>query len=204
MEAGSDQGLYQLGRSRSSGSIDPESLRSPEWPLMPPLFRFALLTLSVTCSLWSTPSFSDGSTTKPQAKALDGKWVYRSFHNNRTLVTGDPKTAFALFFAEATFDFHIDPDNHLTGTIDWGSGGLDLNGQVSQASPEAPLTVNIVGSGRPGTDTAGWEYDYYGYLAHGWPNGLNQIPALVGSVERAKPHDGAAAGYTASFIAVKQ
>ena len=62
----------------------------------------------------------------------------------------------------------------------------------------------IIGTGRANTPTAGWEYDYYGYLAYRWPNGVNQVPALVGSVIRAKPHNGAPAGFVASFIAVKQ
>jgi hypothetical protein len=35
-------------------------------------------------------------------------------------------------------------------------------------------------------------------------NGVNQVPALVGSVIRAEPHGSAPAGYVASFIAVKQ
>jgi len=33
---------------------------------------------------------------------------------------------------------------------------------------------------------------------------VDQVPALVGTVIRAKPHNGEAAGYVASFIAVKQ
>jgi len=41
-------------------------------------------------------------------------------------------------------------------------------------------------------------------LAHTWPNGIDQVPALVGSVIRAKPHNGSPAGVVASFIAVKQ
>ena len=50
----------------------------------------------------------------------------------------------------------------------------------------------------------GWEYDYHGHLAHQWPNGVNQVPALVGTVIRAKPHGAAPAGYVASFVAVRQ
>jgi hypothetical protein len=46
-------------------------------------------------------------------------------------------------------------------------------------------------------------YDYDGVLAYHWPDGVNQTPAIVGSVIRVKPHDGAPAGYVASFIAVK-
>jgi hypothetical protein len=60
--------------------------------------------------------------------------------------------------------------------------------------------VEIVKTGRPGTVTAGWQYDYYANLAHPWPNGINQVPALVSSVIRAK----LPAGYVASFIAVKR
>src|SRR5215471_17614229 len=52
--------------------------------------------------------------------------------------------------------------------------------------------VIAVGHGRPGTVTAGWEYDYRAELAYHWQNGVNQIPALVGSVIRAKAHDGGA------------
>jgi hypothetical protein len=36
------------------------------------------------------------------------------------------------------------------------------------------------------------------------PLGVDQAPALIGTVMRAKAHDGGAAGYVASFIAVKQ
>jgi hypothetical protein len=68
---------------------------------------------------------------------------------------------------------------------------------------ESPI-VAIVGTGRPGTGTDGWEYDYHGQLAYSWPNGANQVPAIIGTVIRATPHDGAPAGYVASFIAVKQ
>jgi hypothetical protein len=89
------------------------------------------------------------------------------------------------------------------GAIDWPGGGLDLQGIVRPDATGAPV-VEIVGTGRRGTGTEGWEYDYHGQLAYQWPNGVNQVPALVGSVIRAKPHDGAPAGYVASFIAVKQ
>ncbi|MER8790160.1 hypothetical protein NKH71_20255 [Mesorhizobium sp. M0983] len=135
---------------------------------------------------------------------LSGKWTYRSFHNNPALVTDDDKTALSIFFAEATFTFNVGADSLLTGALDWQGGGLDLQGTIEPGGPAGPLTVQIVGTGRPGTQTENWEYDYFGYLAHSWPNGVAQVPALVGSVLRAKPHNGAPAGYAASFIAVKQ
>ena len=80
---------------------------------------------------------------------------------------------------------------------------LDLDGTVTAASGNAPLTVHIIGNGRPKTKTDGWEYDYHGFLGYMWPNGVDQVPSLVGTIVRAKPHDGGAAGVTASFIAVK-
>lgn len=150
------------------------------------------------------------ATSAAEAQVPDivaGKWTYRSFHNDPAPVAQDPKTApdkaLALIFAEAVFTFEVLPDATLKGAIDWPGGGLDLQGAVHAASADAPLTVEVVGTGRPGTGTAGWEYDYRGQLAYEWPNGVNQVPALVGTVIRAKPHDGAPAGYVASFIAVK-
>jgi len=140
------------------------------------------------------------------AAALAGKWTYRSFLNDPTLIGDDPKTAadnlLALLFAEAVFTFEIPTDTTLKGKIDWTGGGLDLQGTIRQGDG-VPI-VEIVGTGRPYTDTAGWEYDYHGQLAYPWPNGVNQVPAIVGNVIRAKPHGDNPAGVVASFIAVRQ
>ncbi len=140
------------------------------------------------------------------AAALAGKWTYRSFLNDPTLIGDDPNTApanlYALLFAEAVFTFAIPNDTTLTGAIDWTGGGLDLKGTIRE-SDGGPI-VEIVGTGRPNTGTANWEYDYHGQLAYQWPNGVNQVPAIVGNVIRAKPHNGNPAGVVASFIAVKQ
>jgi hypothetical protein len=139
---------------------------------------------------------------------LAGKWTYRSFVNSAEQVTSDPATAaeklLGLLFAEAVFTFEIPTSTTLKGGIDWPGGGLDLQGTIQQDPSGAGPIVHIIGSGRPGTDTATWEYDYHGQLAFQWPNGVNQKPAIVGSVIRAKPHDGGPAGFVASFIAVKQ
>ena len=135
---------------------------------------------------------------------IAGKWTYRSFHNNPKPVTGDAQTALGLFFAEAEFRFEALSDTAFKGVIDWGSGGLDLSGTLRRGGEDTPTAFAIVGLGRPGSETDGWEYDYNGCLAYKWPNGVNQVPALVGSLVRAKPHGSAPAGYVASFIAVKK
>jgi hypothetical protein len=134
---------------------------------------------------------------------LPGKWTYRSFHNRAALVNGDKQAALDLIFAEAVFTFAVDEAYGVKGALDWDGGGLDITGTITVASAKA-LAVELVGTGRPNSETAGWEYDYRASLAYHWPNGVDQVPALVGTVIRAKPHDGEPAGYVASFIAVKQ
>ncbi|WP_245277130.1 hypothetical protein [Rhizobium sp. CF080] len=135
---------------------------------------------------------------------LVGEWTYRSFRNDPDPVDGDPQKALDLFFAEAEFRFEAVTDTEFKGVIDWGSGGLDMAGRLLPGSPDTPVAFSIVGTGRQGSQTEGWQYDYNGCVAHRWPNGTNQIASLVGTVIRAKPHNGAPAGYTASFIAVKR
>ncbi|MGC2781848.1 MAG: hypothetical protein WA418_40065 [Bradyrhizobium sp.] len=165
-------------------------------------------------SLLSAPAFAQNRpATSPSAAAqpsaigdsIAGKWTYRSFINTPRLVGDDANLALALIFGEGVFTFELPTSTTLKGNLDMGSGFvLDLEGTVRPPAPGAPLTVEIVGTGRANSPTAGWEYDYHGYLAYRWPNGVSQVPALVGSVIRAKPHNGAPAGVTASFIAVKQ
>jgi hypothetical protein len=125
--------------------------------------------------------------------SIAGTWAYQSYLNQ----------ADQPVFGAGTFTFAVS-GNTLTGTLDMGGGFvLDLKGTVQPGDKDCPPTVAIDGYGRDGTPTAGWEYDYRAYLAYQWPNGVDQVPSLVGSIIRAKPHDGRPAGVTASFIAVK-
>jgi hypothetical protein len=54
-----------------------------------------------------------------------------------------------------------------------------------------------------------WIYDYEGWLVPAWPNGVQQVPAMVGSIVRTIPHSGSQpgtvnpAGVVASWYAVK-
>lgn len=132
---------------------------------------------------------------------FDGKWTYRSFHNDPEEVGGDAEKALGLIFGEGIFTLEQN-GNALTGTFDMGPGyALKLSGTVTGTGSDA--TFELQGPGIPGTATADWQYDYHGGLAWAWPNGVNQVPAIVGSVIRARPHGaGAPAGVTASFIAV--
>ena len=137
--------------------------------------------------------------------SIAGTWTYRSFRNTTEFVEGEATRALALIFGEGVFTFEVPAGVNVRGTFELGGGfALDVTGTVQAGTPDAPLTVHLIGAGREATPTAGWEYDYHGFVAFQWPNAVNQTPALVGSVIRAKPHNGAPAGFVASFIAVKQ
>ncbi len=171
--------------------------------------RHGLVPLAIAASLWTASALAQAPSPPPtyatsDSPALAGTWTYRSFHNNPTPVGNDANKALDLIFAEAVFTFEIPSKTTLKGALDWPGGGLDLQGTIRPGVEGAMPTVEIVGTGRAGTGTAGWEYDYYGQLAYRWPNGVDQVPAFVGSVIRAKPHGSAPAGYVASFIAVKR
>jgi hypothetical protein len=132
-----------------------------------------------------------------------GIWTYRSFLNNPELTGGDPNKLAALLFAEATWTVQDTAANVFKGQLSFGPNDImDLLGTITTAAGASPH-VHIVGKGRPGTPTAQLFYDYDGSLTEKWPEGVNQVPAITGSVIRMKPHDGQPAGLVASFIAVK-
>lgn len=133
-----------------------------------------------------------------------GTWTYRSFVNNPAAVDGDPKKLLALLFAEGVWTVQDSADTVFKGTLSFGAEDtMDLAGTVTPARTAEPARMHVVGSGRPGTSTEHYFYDYDGAITEYWPNGVNQVVAITGSVIRVKPHDGGAAGLVASFIAVK-
>jgi hypothetical protein len=134
---------------------------------------------------------------------IAGKWMYRSYVNNPAPVGGDAQKALADIFGEGVFTLAMPSPTTVSGTFDMGGGMvLDLAGAVS-TSAGGLQTFQMAGKGRPGTGTAGWEYDYHGWPAFMWPAGISQVASLVGTVLRAKPHGSAKAGFTASFVAVR-
>jgi hypothetical protein len=133
-----------------------------------------------------------------------GTWTYRSFLNDPTLTNGDPQKLAALLFAEGTWTVKDAPPTVFDGELSFGVGFvMDLKGDITPAIAGRPAHTHIVGSGRDGTPSAGYFYDYDGSLTEHWTNGVNQVAAITGSVIRVKPHSGEAAGLVASFIAVQ-
>jgi hypothetical protein len=89
----------------------------------------------------------------------------------------------------------------VSGTLGGPGWSLALAGHYTYGNPNH---ARFQGSGD--IDGEAWVYDYVGYLVPAWPNGVDQAPAIVGSVIRTLPHSNgqAAAGYVASFVAVRQ
>jgi hypothetical protein len=141
---------------------------------------------------------------------LAGKWTYRSWLNDPNPAVVQPASKQcerlnAILFAEATLIIQDAVGGQLTGKLDMGStGNLTLFGSVEYGNP---FSVRFQGVGKDTkSPSAGWVYDYIGWLVPSWPNGVDQRPAIVGSVVRTVPHSNgkAKAGVVASFVAVKQ
>ena len=141
-----------------------------------------------------------------------GKWTYRSFLNDPTQFLGDPNLSqqeqadmlLDMVFGYGTIDIYEDEMEILKGTIGGSGWSLNLTGARSYGNP---MSINFQGKGV--ISGAEWIYDYIGYLVPHWPNGVQQRPAMVGSIVRAIPHPGSGgtvhpAGVVASWIAVRQ
>jgi hypothetical protein len=129
-----------------------------------------------------------------------GTWTYRSLFNNP-----DISVAFnALQFGRGTLVIEEAPMQILKGTIGGTGWSLALQGWRSYGNP---MHARFQGKGTINNEE--WVYDYNGYLVPQWANGVNQRPAIVGSVIRTVPHAGgqpgsiAPAGEVASFYAVR-
>lgn len=129
-----------------------------------------------------------------------GSWTYRSLLNDPTLGTNFND----LEFGRGTIVIEQAPMQVLTGTIGGPGWSLTLKGARAYGNP---MYVRFQGVGIVSGNQ--WIYDYKGYLVPDWPNGVDQAPAIVGSVIRTIPHPGgkpgtvSPAGVVCSFYAVK-
>ena len=129
-----------------------------------------------------------------------GTWTYRSLLNDPDVNTDFDK----LEFGRGTLVIREDAMQLLTGIIGGPGWSLDLKGSREYGTP---MRARFQGVGVVGGEQ--WVYDYEGYLVSHWPNGVQQRPAIVGSVIRTIPHSGgepgtvAPAGVVASFYAVR-
>jgi hypothetical protein len=153
-----------------------------------------------------------------------GSWTYRSFVNDPNQFFGTigaalanpdqlekaPKQCvallqqlFGLVFGYGTITIVDAPTSLLKGTIGGEGWSLELTGSRSYGNP---MEIRFQGKGQ--ISGAEWIYDYIGYLVPQWPNGIEQRPAIVGSIVRTIPHPNGAggtspAGVVCSWYAVR-
>ncbi len=192
----------------------------------------AALMLSTTIGLAQTrprtvPAASEAVPATSADASITGKWTYRSYRNRADIIVNadaEPSVqalgaiygqevetanaalkALSLVFGEGIMTFDPPSGSSISGNLDMGGGFvLDLKGTMQPLAGAGILALEIFGTGRAGTPTENWEYDYKAFMTPKWPNGVNQIPAFVGTVIRAKPHGSAPAGVVASFVSIKQ
>lgn len=129
-----------------------------------------------------------------------GTWTYRSLLNNPDLTVDFN----ALEFGRGNLQIIISEGGILSGKIYDTGWKLTLKGSIQYGSP---VTLWFEGTGIVSGSL--WKYDYLCYVVPHIPNGVNQVPALVGSVTRAIAHpDGqggtSPAGVVCSFYGVLQ
>ena len=139
-------------------------------------------------------------TQKPNIGNLVGTWTYRSLVNDPDVSTDFNN----LEFGRGNISVEDAPMGVFKGRIYGPGWSLDLNGAIGYGTP---WSVRFQGKGV--VDGEEWIYDYTGYVVPPWPNGVDQRPAIVGSVIRTIPHSGggagtvAPAGVVSSFYAVR-
>jgi hypothetical protein len=128
-----------------------------------------------------------------------GNWIYRSLYNT----TDEPKQIEDLLLWQAVLTIEDDSPSLVKGKLSSGGYALEIRGSVR--SIESTFEIKMRATGILGSATAGWIYDYSGYLAYRWPQGDGQRPAIVGTVTRTVPHaPNRPAGAAYSFVAVSQ
>lgn len=159
-------------------------------------------SLCFVLSLFNLPPAIRQNNKPAASNEVVGTWHYRSFVNNPQKVS-DVNT---ILFGEGDFELDESPLGQLSGIGDFGGGNtVKFQGIVSHGSL---TTIRFRGIGT-GSANSDWSYDYLGVITPPWPNGVGQIPSIVGTVVRSAPHANGSggispAGTVASFIAVKR
>ncbi len=138
---------------------------------------------------------------------LTGDWIYRSFINT----TQPAQQLSDILFGEGDLTLSVDANGFFqNSTLSFGTGYLmNINGQAVHQNHDTfsqpRIGIEMKAFGVEGQETAGWLYEYRGYLVPTWYNGVDQATCIVGTVIRVVPHGPQSpAGYVASFVAVKK
>jgi hypothetical protein len=137
---------------------------------------------------------------------FEGSWTYRSFLNDPDLhldAEGNPDFN-AVIFGYGTLVIEETAPQVMGGRIGGDGWSLRLQGSMTAGYPGQ---VRFQGRGVVGGSE--WIYDYLGWLVPAWPNGVDQVDAIVGSIVRTIPHPSSGggtspAGVVGSWYAVRQ
>jgi FtsP/CotA-like multicopper oxidase with cupredoxin domain/peroxiredoxin len=162
-----------------------------------PIMALASRAQAQSTTSRTEPASNPALGARTDQSPFTGKWTYRSFRSNPNLSV----PANDLLFGQGTMDLRVPTPGQLAGTLGGDGWQLTLTGNVTGGNP---ASIRFQGKGTVGGEE--WVYDYLGYLVPPWPNGVDQRPAIVGTIVRTVPHSGgtATAGYVAQWIAVKQ
>lgn len=129
--------------------------------------------------------------------SFTGIWSYRSLINNPDLEVPFND----LRFGAGTLELSEPSLGKIGGSLGGTGWSLNLDGTFS---PGKPPVLRWQGRGIIGGEE--WVYDYLGYQISDWPEGVDQVDALAGSIIRTVPHSGgtAEAGFVATWYAVRQ
>jgi len=138
---------------------------------------------------------------------VSGDWMYRSFINT----TQPAEQLSDILFGEGDLTLSVGADGFFqSSTLSFGPDYLmNVFGQAVAQNDDTfsqpRIAIEMKAFGVEGQKTAGWLYEYRGYLVPNWYNGVDQATAIVGTVIRVVPHGaGSPAGVVASFVAVKK
>ncbi|MGH2666333.1 hypothetical protein [Flavobacterium sp.] len=130
---------------------------------------------------------------------INGNFVYRSLLNS-TFIGED---FLKLKFGEGLMTLTQKGDGDFTGNFDMGDNYLmTLEGTIYEDGNTTGFKMRAIGVDT--SPTKGWIYDYQGIVVPDWPNGINQLLTVVGSVIRVVDHGTSKAGVTATFYMVSR
>lgn len=105
---------------------------------------------------------------------FSGRWNYRSFRNKRDS-PGDEEQFAIWANAEAVFEEAV--DSKIKGQLKLSIGTLDLNGTAEVGTDDSSTIIKL-----DAVAASGPLYAVSGRLVEPWPDGKNQVDAVVGSV----------------------
>ena len=122
-----------------------------------------------------------------------GSWSYRSLLRDPDL----SKEFNELRFGAGTLNIQVNETGEVTGSLGGEGWSLNISGAVTEGE------IKFQGRGVIGGEE--WVYDYLGYMSPKWPNGIDEIPAIIGTIVRTVDHSNgqAKAGLVATWYAVQ-